>query len=464
MQIRKPLCFTSHEFYHEVQKLIHHHTGTIAVNESEYATLLIGYMNKNNVEIVEFLIKHPPINPNTIPAFYPNSGKSVLHHAVKKKNPYFVSLLLNNKNVDCNVLNGWGDTPLYAAIEKQDIECVNLFVQNRKTNINKTGGFFFSPLHLSTYLENPQCTQLLLTRSDLKVNKKEIENFTPIFYAIQPTLANAANDYTYSHATTDHLEALLAHPSINVNCVNEWGFTPLLWSMITHKIDCTKLLLKNDFTDINKPGKFGNIPLISAVLTDNTEIIDLFIDNPKTDINAQDSSGYTALMHAVNRKNSACVKKLLSKPHLKINTQNELGETALYIAVTQPDNTECIKLLLATPYHNLNVNLTHYYDETPLARATSYNEIEYVKLLLEDTRTNINVQYKDNGWTPLYSAMINNYIELVKLFLLYNADVTIQNIKGKTALDKAIKRNYVEIINILQKHLTNKTKKLQCFY
>ena len=77
------------------------------------------------------------------------------------------------------------------------------------------------------------------------------------------------------------------------------------------------------------------------------------------------------------------------------------------------------------------------------------------------THPNIDVNIKDNtGKTPLYYAIIQNNIELVKLLLSHHdIDVNIKDNTGKSILDIALdielKTKYSEIVELLKTHLLN---------
>ncbi len=70
---------------------------------------------------------------------------------------------------------------------------------------------------------------------------------------------------------------------------------------------------------------------------------------------------------------------------------------------------------------------------TPLHIAAAANEAEVAQFLL-DNGANINAtNYK--GFTPLYLASFYCYLDMVKLLLFNNADTSIKDVNGKTALD-----------------------------
>ncbi len=62
-----------------------------------------------------------------------------------------------------------------------------------------------------------------------------------------------------------------------------------------------------------------------------------------------------------------------------------------------------------------------------------------------------------SGWTPLFYAVRSNQIEVVKVLLENGADPTISDKDGLTILDIAIKKECVELITLLKIETGNRT-------
>jgi ankyrin repeat protein len=61
-----------------------------------------------------------------------------------------------------------------------------------------------------------------------------------------------------------------------------------------------------------------------------------------------------------------------------------------------------------------------------------------------------NIAHKTAGTTPLIQAVFKADVRLVKLFLEHGADLDLKDNQGRTALDIAKKKNYLEVIDLLQ--------------
>ncbi|CAG7709975.1 unnamed protein product, partial [Allacma fusca] len=63
---------------------------------------------------------------------------------------------------------------------------------------------------------------------------------------------------------------------------------------------------------------------------------------------------------------------------------------------------------------------------------------------------NINLRTKNNGATPLQRAVKANKKEMVKFLLTENADASIQDYDGLTALDCAKRGGHEDLVKLLQ--------------
>ncbi len=121
------------------------------------------------------------------------------------------------------------------------------------------------------------------------------------------------------------------------------------------------------------------------------------------------------------------IKILLLQKELDINVRTEVGTTALKFACFNfKNNIECLKLLLEDK--RVNVDIENNLKEIPLSFAVSYcnhsSNIECVKLLLQyisDVNYNVKNKYS-HLWLACYHCTDSSSIECVKLLLQYGAN------------------------------------------
>lgn len=85
-----------------------------------------------------------------------------------------------------------------------------------------------------------------------------------------------------------------------------------------------------------------------------------------------------------------------------------------------------------------------------LIRAAKHNQVEMVKLLLEN-KAKVDALRPTDGYSALMIAARNNFGPLSKVLLAHKADVTIQGSLARNALDIGANMNSIEVVkNILE--------------
>ncbi len=88
---------------------------------------------------------------------------------------------------------------------------------------------------------------------------------------------------------------------------------------------------------------------------------------------------------------------------------------------------------------------------TPLLGAILSKDISLVRTALTDDFENLNTAYAQNGNTPLHVAALNGYTDIVRLLLEQpGIDIGLTNNNGKTALDLARERDFIEIAQLIE--------------
>lgn len=138
------------------------------------------------------------------------------------------------------------------------------------------------------------------------------------------------------------------------------------------------------------------------------------------------------------------------KPHF----QDTEGKTALFSLIQY-------KFKLLTDYKsniaiidvfkkliNNNINIVDNLGRTILMYCILFNDIESLKILLEQRNIKIDIQ-EDHGDTALMMAVKENNVTMVKLLLNNKADVDIKDMRNGTPIVVAAIKNNIEIIKLL---------------
>ena len=121
------------------------------------------------------------------------------------------------------------------------------------------------------------------------------------------------------------------------------------------------------------------------------------------------------------------------------NLEDDTCNARFYLACVR-NNIEIVKLLINNL--NININCVNKYGLTAFHYACIHNSIEIIKLLLNNSQLNLNI-YDKNGYTAFHYACSNGNIEIIKLLINEpRLNINIYNKNGKkTALHLVRKSN-----------------------
>ncbi|KAL3859954.1 hypothetical protein ACJMK2_010133 [Sinanodonta woodiana] len=150
--------------------------------------------------------------------------------------------------------------------------------------------------------------------------------------------------------------------SLNVNCTNSQGMTPLHVATLYEQVELVKLFISKGAN--NNIQTVKNIsPLHRACYVNNKEIAFLLITNGAS-VNAKDSYGETAL-HLCCGKGSKEIAEYLLQNGAEVNVINVLGNTPLHNAV-HSSHLDIVEFLLQ---HGADTNMLNNRGECPLQLA-----------------------------------------------------------------------------------------------
>lgn len=139
----------------------------------------------------------------------------------------------------------------------------------------------------------------------------------------------------------------------NVDVVDNFGFSPLLYSCINNMIELVKYILENNLNSDNKHNILenknihGNTPLISACYSACYEIIQMLIKNGAS-VNSKNNKGNTPLFGILtfNSKYKKNIVRTLLRNGAQVNISNTDGITPLELAWQGKDFKEITQILI----------------------------------------------------------------------------------------------------------------------
>ncbi|RWD59221.1 MULTISPECIES: ankyrin repeat domain-containing protein [unclassified Mesorhizobium] len=118
------------------------------------------------------------------------------------------------------------------------------------------------------------------------------------------------------------LEALIAHPAIDVNSRNRWKSTPLSLAAAKGHYDCILALVRHPRIDINaRADYYGRTALIEAARNGHLDVVKLLLEHG-ADVNLADKTGRnSALIEAIKGRHYEVAEYLLDSR--KVNFLNK---------------------------------------------------------------------------------------------------------------------------------------------
>jgi len=437
------------------------------INESYYNTLFLYIINKNDLDMANYIIsKGAYVN---VKADYPNliiwkafqlkhneMAKLIIRHGADLNIPDTdYEKILEIANSDENILpylekyhnvKNYNNSTLLYACKNGNAKIVRHLLQ---TNVHFNeidedihNAFDYveeSALIYACKIGNDEIVQLLVDRG-ANVNYKYSGTYTPLEQAcilgydkiVKILLENGAviEPEVVKHSIKDTKEdtkSTLIHACINGNSKS------------------IEYLIQYG-ANVNEKNLAGETPLMSLCKCGHTNLIQYFIKN-NANVNDKDNYGNTVLMYACEEGKFDIIKILIDH-HAKINEQNVNGETALIISIKYGD-TAIVKYLLQ---HHANPNIFDNSKKSPLMYALLNNNKEIVdelmlqpNILTKDIIDNTTIKRK----TLLMYACKYNDMRLVQQLIACKADLTIKNNKGDTAMIYACKYGHSDIVEYL---------------
>ena len=223
-------------------------------------------------------------------------------------------------------------------------------------------------------------------------------------------------------AETDGDECLdvLLDAGAEVNTRNQLGETALLLASRYGYVKCVSSLLRAG-ADVNSSDHFSTSSLMNTAVEGYAKCTRELIA-AGANVNMADHLGYTALIFSAQNGFSECVNELL-KAGANVNASSKGGQTALSGAARC--NLECMDLLIKAGADTNQISKALHY-------AANYSSEKCVNRLIQ---AGADVNFLDlRGRTALMKAVKKDYSKCAELLIGAGADVNIADDLGDTAL------------------------------
>lgn len=254
------------------------------------------------------------------------------------------------------------------------------------------------------------------------------------------------------YQSSEIVDYILAHPSINVNAQDNNGLTALDWSYDKKKTDVfTKLVNRADI-NLDIQAKNGNTVLMNAVGAKDVETVKLLIDKG-ANTKLKDGRNFTALTYAINQDNKE-LQDILFKAGVAEDDYESIRPAERKV------DTDLVIRLVENGLRVKNSPILTYLSVKNY-RGEEIKKINELVTYLLDKGADINAKTPDTyggygGQTCLMLAMQRSNHKLVKLLLIRGADVSLSNQRGKSTLELMVETQGTDHIEYYSKDMIQK--------
>ena len=199
---------------------------------------------------------------------------------------------------------------------------------------------------------------------------------------------------------------------------------PLHLAVINNHLEVVKYFINEQHCDSMTRDNDGNIPLHLAVINNHLEVVKYFINEQYCDPMTRDNDGDTPLHYACHHSHIDIVQYLLSTGKVNPLARNKYGKPPLFkldrrrlplLHLAAHQGWMDIAIDLITKY-KCNTNRKDSNGRTPLYYAISNNHLEVVRYFINEQHCDPMTRDND-GNTPLHIAASNNHLEVVRYFI-----------------------------------------------
>ncbi len=333
---------------------------------------------------------------------------------------------------------------LYSATRRNEIGLVKEILNNNDDNmefVNIKGqafkdGVINTPLHVASSSGYIDILKLLVRKAKANPDVKDSQGHTPSYLAAY-------------EGRFEVLKILVEEANSDINIRNgQYGGTVIMGAIIKNRTSIVKYLAPR-VKNINERNYYGLSSLYGAAQNANLDMVKDLVLVGNADVNLKNGPfEYTVLMKAIYHEALNIVEFLIEEggadPHIK----NEKGQDALFLAASM-GNTAIVRYLVT--HAKVNVNRKDNAGSTSLYVAAKKGFLKIVKILVEHTDVYINSRNSKEHDLPLGIAADKGHSDLV-VYLLNNgaqSEVNYLNLKGLSALYRAVDNNEVDVVRVL---------------
>lgn len=394
-----------------------------------YGTTAMMFCCKGHVNCMKLLLKHGA-NPHKKDTF----GANVLTLACMIGHQEVILLLLNQKGIEINSVDGQGRSALLFAVRRGCVRSVGTLLEHgADPNIAEVSGR--TPLHVAC-VYGPLVLLDMLIAKGAHLNHKDSYGSTPLMQSA----------YLGHSACVDKLIAAGVLLDIQDE---EFGSTALILAASKGQVDCGVMLLEAG-ADYQARDKHGRTVLMIAALAspDFLKMLLAYVATQKDEnelrafVDTVDNYGTPALHFAALEGDKQCVSELLAAG-CAVNATERSKRTALMMA-SYKGRTDVVQMLID---NGADVLCVDEYGRTALILASDVSVDCCLALLRAGADPNVSdTQF---GGTALIMACCQGNLETVKALLNGGADVNKTDHGHRSPIMLASYKGHSAVIQLL---------------
>lgn len=474
----------------DIIKLLLNKGADINVANNNGDNFLLFASRRGNWNNVKFIVDYG-LNIN----YKNNNNESALLITIKYRNWNIAEFLIEREAI-IDIPDKNGNTELLFASKYGNVEFVNLLL-NKRANPHHRNNIGQSAFILACKYFNSQIIKILLDRN-VDINCYNNHGNNALMSMIK--FSSKSSEWLLEHSKdgeefwrhwlywtcdrrikySSHIKDFLFDngvilENINLNHQNNKGITLLMMLCKNYSLYSTfiHLLLNNYNVNLNLQNNKGETALMllckDGYFPGGQEIVKLLLDKG-ADINLQDRKQRNALLISIRHMCRPSENGRSVSSHLRSTEYGQeqqkiidlLLERDAYIGNKNKYANNCFHYFMMKRWFDfatilletgVNINCWNYYNKSPLYVALENEDLEVIKFILNH---NININMKNyRGETPLVYLLKhfdNPRIDIVQLLLNHGADPTITDYKNNTSLIYATINKHYNIIKLLLNH------------
>ncbi|XP_071105463.1 serine/threonine-protein phosphatase 6 regulatory ankyrin repeat subunit B-like [Haliotis cracherodii] len=380
------------------------------------------------------MVKHL-VSPSNINTRGHNGHTPVMMAAVQGHQNVFD--LLVSKQADLTLVDNDGENILHLACEGNNKDIIQYLIS--PSNINTRGRFGFTPVMIAAIQGHQSVFNLLVSKqADLTLVDNHGNsllhtaclggNKAIVQHLVSPTNINTRGGH---RITPVMMAALRGHQSVfdllvskqaDLTLVDKDGFSVLHLACVGGNKAIVQHLVSP--SNINARGHNGQTPVMMAAVQKHQYVFDLLVSE-QADLTLVDEDGNSVLHHACLGGNKAIVQHLVSPSN--INTRGQKGWTPVMMAVGR--GHQSVFHLLVSEQADLTLVNKDGNSALHIACVGRYKAL--VQHLVSPSNINTRGQ---NGWTPVMMAAGRGHQSVFDLLVSKQADLTLVDKDGNSAL------------------------------